>query len=86
MVLMKQDNPIAVIFIVEAWPGAAYEIYVYEKIFKNSKNANCPGARLELFEIIWGSPGARLSQNFEISPLGHLPEPQIHPKNSKNPL
>ena len=38
---------------------------------------NCPGAWSGHFKIISGSSGAHLKQNFEISPLGHLPDPKI---------
>ena len=35
MVLMKsscQEDPIAIIFVVVAWPGVAYEIVFYKKL------------------------------------------------------
>ena len=40
MVLAKrsyQEDPIAVIFVVVAWPEEAYELDVYKKTFKTSK-------------------------------------------------
>ena len=46
---------------------------------------DCPGAWSGRFKIISGSPGANLKQNFEISPLGHLPEPKIHETEITNP-
>ena len=39
-----QEDPIAVIFIVVAWPEVAYEIGFLRKMFKTSFFKNCPGA------------------------------------------
>ena len=47
MVLMKmsyQEDPIAVIFVVVAWPEVAYGIDFYKKIFKTRFFKKCPGA------------------------------------------
>ena len=86
MVLVKksyQEDPFAVIFVVVAWPEVAYGIDFYKKCWKRYFFKKCPGAWSERFEVISGSPGAHLDQNFEISPLGHLPDPKIHLKKSK---
>ena len=46
---------------------------------------DCPGAWSGRFKIISGSPGAHLKQNFEISPMGHLTDPKIHPQKIEIP-
>ena len=57
----------------------------YKHIVDLQKMRNCPGAWSGPRKIISGSPEGHLKQNFEVSPLGHLPEPKIHEKNKKNP-
>ena len=47
MVLVKrsyQEDHIAVILVVVAWPEVAYEIDFHKKNFKSRKICNCPGA------------------------------------------
>ena len=47
MVLLNrsyQEDPIAVIFVVVAWPGVANEIDFYEKSAKRDFSKECPGA------------------------------------------
>ena len=86
MVLVKkpwQENPIAVIFVVVVGRGEAYEIDFDKNSSKRAFSKTCPGDRSGHSKIISGSPGAHLKQNFEISPLGHLPDTKIHLKKLK---
>ena len=82
MKMPYQEDPIAVIFIMVAWPEVAYGIDFYKTCSKRDFLKIVPVPD-ELFKVIWGSPGAHLDQNFEISPLGHLPDPKFQAINSK---
>ena len=89
MVLVKspsQDNPIAVIFLVVVGRGEAYEIDLDRNSSKRAFSKNVPVPDWGHFKIISGSPGAHLKQNFEISPLGHLPDPKIQEKTLEQPF
>ena len=53
------------------------------KIIRNPGKQDCPGACFGSRNVATGSPEGHLKRNFEISPLGHLPEPKTGLKNLK---